>query len=316
MSRGTSILITAGLVLAASLAAAQRLPAHGDEARNSGLVRVGLVGTLFRNTPEALIQIMVRPFKSLLESQTGMAGQVISGGNAENLGKLLKDDQVQLGVFHGLEFAWARLKTPGLKPLLIAVNEKPYLRANLVVRKDSSALAVADLFGKKIALPASSREHCRVWFERRCAKAGASPEKSYKEIATPADAEDALDAVFSGTVAAAVVDSVEMRDYARNKSGRFARLKTLLESEAFPCAVVAYVPGTLAEAQLERFRLGMIAARTNPKGQKLLDLCRITRFEIVPADYEQMLADIVKAYPPVVAKQDAKADTSIDEFDE
>jgi hypothetical protein len=61
---------------------------------------------------------------------------------------------------------------------------------------------------------------------------------------------------------------------------------------------VAYVPGVLPEALLTRFRDGMIAAKDTTRGRQLLELCRITRFETVPGGYEQMLAEIAKAYPP------------------
>jgi hypothetical protein len=58
----------------------------------------------------------------------------------------------------------------------------------------------------------------------------------------------------------------------------------------------------LPEGLLERFREGMIAAKDTTRGRQLLELCRITRFEAPPADYEHMLTEIAKAYPPPVAK--------------
>ena len=99
----------------------------GDEGR---CVRIGLVRTLFRDTSESLMQVIMRPFKSLLETQTGMNGRLISGGDAHNLGQRLKQGEVHFGIFHGVEFAWAKAKFPELKPLLIAVNKQPYLRAS------------------------------------------------------------------------------------------------------------------------------------------------------------------------------------------
>lgn len=272
--------------------------ASGGPAAQQSVVRIGLVGSMFRDTPEPLIQVMIRPLKSLLEGQTGVTGQVIPGADAETLGRQLKDDQVQLGIFHGFEFAWARLKNPGLKPLLIAVHERRFLTALLVVRKDCPAADPADLHGKVVALPRLSREHCRMFLERRCTRPGCTAKKSFAEVTAPADIEDALDAVVDGQAAAAIVDGVGMQGYAREKPGRARKLRTLRESEPFPCAVVAYQPGVLDEGLLERFRDGMIAAKASPRGRQLLDMCRISSFETVPADYEQMLNDIAKAYPP------------------
>jgi ABC-type phosphate/phosphonate transport system substrate-binding protein len=290
----------AAIVLAASLTPAPS--ARAGSTSSSSVVRIGLVGSLFRDTPEPMVQLMIRPFQSLLESQTGVTGQVIAGGDADSLGQQLKDDQVQLGVFHGFELAWARTKIPELKPLLIAVNQQRFLRAVLVVRKDSPASTAADLRGKPIALPRLSREHCRLFLERRCSRKCGKADYAAHEVTAPGDVEDTLDAVVDSEVPAAVVDAIALASYSKSKPGRSAQLKSLQESEAFPCAVVAYIPGVLSETLLEKFRDGMIGAKETVRGRQLLELCRITRFETVPPEYEQMLSDIAKAYPRPQAK--------------
>ncbi len=296
----TSFLAAAGAGLIAALALPQPVPAGGS-AEHLSSVRIGLVGSLFRDTPEPMVQLMIRPFKSLLESQTGVTGQVVTSGDADVLGRQLKDDEVQLGVFHGVEFAWARAKTPELKPLLIAVNEQRNLHALLVVRKDSTVKSAGELRDKAIALPRLSREHCRLFHERRCPRRCCKTGEVAPECAT-GDFEDTLDAVFEDQVGAAVVDAADFNAYAKLKPGRAAKLRVLQESEAFPCAVVAYVPGALPVELLERFREGMIAAKSSPRGRQLLEMCRITRFESVPPEYDQMLVAIAKAYPPPGAK--------------
>src|SRR5437764_104252 len=97
-------------------------PRTAAEEATPAMVRIGLVETLFPDTSEQLMQVMIRPFKSLLETQTGVRGQVLVGGDAESISRLLKEDRIHLGVFHGIEFAWARLKNPDLRPLIIAIN--------------------------------------------------------------------------------------------------------------------------------------------------------------------------------------------------
>jgi ABC-type phosphate/phosphonate transport system substrate-binding protein len=272
--------------------------AHPEEAARGTVLRIGVVGSLFRNTSEPLVQVMMRPFKSLLETQVGVVGNIVASGEAEHLGQELKDDHVQLGVFHGIEFAWARLKNPQLRPLLIAVNHQRFLKAHLVVRRDAKVEQVADLRGRVIALPRMSREHCRLYLERRCVVPGTTSEKYYSTVRTPHDGEDALDEVYEGKAQAAVIDAVELEQYRKAKPRRSSQLRSLQESETFPPAVVAYYPGTLDEDLLARVRDGMIAAKSTPRGQQLLNLCRITSFEEVPADYDKMLEAISKAYPP------------------
>jgi ABC-type phosphate/phosphonate transport system substrate-binding protein len=292
--------ILAGLIFVGSLPPGFSAPAETQ--LPNGTVRIGLVGTLFRDTPEPMVQLIIRPFKSLLESQTGVTGNVVACGDANSLGQELKADRVQLGVFHGVELAWARMKVPELKPLLIAVNEQPFLRAVLVVRKDSKVNSAADLNGKQIALPRLSREHCRLFLERRCARRCNHVENTFQQVTTPLDVEDALDEVVESQVAGAVVDAVAFEGYSKLKPGRSSKLRAVQQSEAFPCAVVAYVPGVLPDRLLERFRDGMIGAKESVRGRQLLELCRITRFEAVPTGYEQMLTDIAKAYPPPATK--------------
>src|SRR4051794_31751019 len=84
-------------------------------------IRIGLVGSMFRDVPEPMLQVLSKPFRSLMEDQAGVVGHVVSCGAAENLALQLKGQNVQLGVFHGFEFAWARKTNPDLKPLMIAV---------------------------------------------------------------------------------------------------------------------------------------------------------------------------------------------------
>jgi ABC-type phosphate/phosphonate transport system substrate-binding protein len=261
-------------------------------------IRIGMVGTLFRDIPEPMIQVLMQPFGALMQTQTGMSGELIKVGSAENLGQQLAGDQVELGVFHGFEFAWARQKHPGLQPLMIAVNQQHHLRALLIVRKECAATSWADLKGKRLALPQGSREHCRLFLDRHCQELGRDTARFFSQIATPANVEEALDKVVDDAVEAAVVDNISLERFQRRKPGRFARLRTLAESEVFPAAVVAYRPGAINEELLQRFRTGMLNASDTALGRQLLTLWKLTGFEAVPADYDQTLKAIVKAYPP------------------
>jgi ABC-type phosphate/phosphonate transport system substrate-binding protein len=278
-----------GLLTLASL----KSPA-AEEAR---CVRIGLVSSLFRDTSEALMQIIMRPFKSLLEAQTGMTGKLVSGGDAQHLGQRLKEGEIQLGIFHGVEFAWAKEKIPQLKPLLIAVNKQPFLRSHLIVRDDGKVNSINDLKGKVVALPALSREHCWLFLQRRCVPDGKTPEKFFSKVSRPRDAAYAIDDVLDGVAAAAIIDDADLEMYRQQSPDYFAKVKVLQQSEMFPSAVIAYYPGNLSTDLLEQFRTGMLAAKDSRQGRQMMQMCRITSFEEVPANFEQMLNDIAKAYP-------------------
>jgi len=297
-----------GGAVAILLTALAAPPATAGDTSSSGAVRIGVARTFFRDTPESLIPVVSRPLKSLVESQTGTSGQIVLGNDAQALGQQLHDGKVQLAVFHGIEFAWAKQKCPDLKPLVLAVCHKPRLRACLVVAKDCQAAGFGDLRGKVLALPRPPREHCLLFAERRCLQCGGPMKQVFKEVKAPTDPEDALDAVVNKVADAAVVDSVALEMYQKAKPGRGARLRVALESEIFPAAVVAYCPGKLSEEVAQRFRDGLLGANRTAKGQQLLSMCRITAFAQVTDDYGNQLKDIARAYPPPAALQTVQPD--------
>jgi ABC-type phosphate/phosphonate transport system substrate-binding protein len=187
-----------------------REPAPAAETLPAKTVQIGLVKSLFRDTPESLIQVLAKPLKTLMEAQTGLTGQLQVAGDANNLGQQLHEAKVQLGVFHGFEFAWARQKYTDLKALVIAVSSNRVLHANLVVHRDSKAECCADLKGTTLAIPRTSREHCHLFLERRCPGAGEAPRKFFGCLTTPATIEDALDDVVDGMAQAAILDSLSL----------------------------------------------------------------------------------------------------------
>jgi len=294
--------LTAGLLGLASV-----LPASEEGAIAPAPVRIGLVRTLFRDVPEPMVQLMMQPFSALMRGQTGLDGRLIPCSDPCALGQLLHEGKMELGVFHGFEFAWAQQKFPDLRPLCIAINRHRHLTANVVVRSDSDATGLADLKGKVVALPRYSREQCRLFLDRACQECGATPQRFFAKIATPANVEDALDDVVRGKLQAAVVDGVSLECYEQVKSGCFARLKVLKQSEIFPAAVVAFRQGALEASTLTRFHDGMIGANQNERGRDLMSMWKLTAFEDVPADYAQTLANIVRSYPHAAAQATASA---------
>jgi ABC-type phosphate/phosphonate transport system substrate-binding protein len=287
------------LMVAAGVFTLLKVPGvGGEEQTHPHPVRVGVPLSFFRDIPEAKAQVLMEPLRLLLEAQTGVRGQLMIVPTAEVVGQQLHDDKVQLGLFHGFEFAWARLKNPQLKPLLLAINQQRQVRAYLLVRNDCCASGFADLSGKAVTMPLQSREHCVLYLERRCRDCGQKPEDFFAKVRIGGDVEDAIDEVVEGTAQATVVDGVSLDWYKRRRPGRFAKVKTLMQSEAFPASVVAYQPGSLSDASLRRFQERMIAANQDRGAQPLLAMCRMTAFEPIPNDYEQNLADILKAYPP------------------
>jgi ABC-type phosphate/phosphonate transport system substrate-binding protein len=261
-------------------------------------VRIGLVETLGQGVPPGLLQLAMRPFKGLMEAQTGLTGEVVPGGDALSLGKKLHDDKLQVAVLHGHEYAWAKMKYPRLQPVALCVNKYRQIRVHLVVRDDSKARSYADLEGKAVSLPRLARGHCRIYFERRCIKPGVAAEKFYKKVEAPFECEDALDDVVDGVVAATVVDAAALEEFRKDKPGRGRRLRTLAESEPFPCGVIAYHEGGLSPSQLRKLRSGLLTAPSTPRGRETLKTLRLTSFETPGKGFTAELKAIAAAYPP------------------
>jgi ABC-type phosphate/phosphonate transport system substrate-binding protein len=293
-STGRGALAVGILVLAFGQARAE------DQAAQSEPVKIGMIGTLFRDVPETTVLIMMAPFGAVMQAQTGVSGELVPGGDAESVGERLATDKLQLAVFHGIEFAWARQKHPELRPLVIAINLQRHLRAHLIVRADNPATSLKDLHDQPFVLPRQSREHCHLFVERQCQGYKKEPRAFFSKITTPASSEEALDDVLDGVAQATVIDGVSLDCYKRRKPGRFTKLKVLETSEVFPAAVVAYKPGALDEATLKRFREGMMTANQSILGRQLLTMWKLTGFEPVPQDYEQTLTEIVESYPAPV----------------
>jgi len=260
--------------------------------------KVGLVETLFPGQTGEQLRKAARPFRSLLESSTGLTGEVVQGGDPLSLADKLKADKVQLGVFHGVEFAWARQRNPKLQVIALCVNKKPTLRAELIVQAASKFMDPADLRGKTLAVPDENREHCNLFLGRKCVPAGTTPEKFYKKVEKRADVEEALDDVVNGNMQAALVDGLAWDAYRKSKPGAAKRLRVLKESEPFPATALACQEGHFTAARVKQIRAGLIRAGTTRRGKQLLDQLRLTAFEAVPAQYEKQLSAILAAYPP------------------
>jgi ABC-type phosphate/phosphonate transport system substrate-binding protein len=261
-------------------------------------VKIGMAGSLVKDVPPALVQVMTPPFQTLMKEHTGLTGEIITAGDANDLGRRLNDKEVQLAVFPGHEFAWAQHKYPELRPLVIAVSHHRTQKAYLVVRNDCGAADLAGLKGKTLALPRKTRDHCLLFLERECKNQGADAKDYFGAVVNQPSIEDALDDVLRDKVQVCVVDCISLETYEQVKPACHARLKILRESEAFPSAVVAYRQGALDAATLTKFRDGMMNASQTKRGKELMGLWKLTSFENVPADFPQTLSNILKAYPP------------------
>jgi ABC-type phosphate/phosphonate transport system substrate-binding protein len=270
----------------------------GERIRDGDTVRIGMVRSLFKDVPESTVTAMMQPFGAVMRAQTGVKGELVCGGSPDELARQIADRDIHLGVLHGIEYAWARVKYPEIRPLVIAVNYNRHLRAHLVVSKNNLAARLEELQGKTLALPPKSRDHCLMFLQRRCQQCQRPPGSFFAKITSPPNAVEALEDVVDGIAQVTIIDAVALDWFKEQKPGRYAKLRILETSEAFPAGVIVYREDTIDEATLNKFRSGMTNMKNTIVGREFLTLWHLSAFEPVPDDYGQTLADIVKVYPP------------------
>ncbi len=292
--------LTAALAVTVLLLQVDRPAVHGD---HRPAVNIGIPQNLFRDFPKVTVEALMPTFTKLMESQTGMRGRVILLSGPDEVRRYLVDNKVQLAVFHGFEFAWAKTQHDELKPLVVVIKQGTKLQAQVIVAKDSPVEKLEDLQGQPVAIPRGTPEHCRLFLSRRTRRIGQRMEQFFGSCVTPPHVAAALDDVAAGKVKATVVDSVAWENYQWMHPAKAAKLRPLVQSEPFPTGVIAYKEGVLPESDLQRFRQGLTSAHSRPEGMQLMMLWKMKRFDVAPPDFQETLAEIVKAYPPPIGEE-------------
>ena len=268
-------------------------------------LRIGMLSGMFRDQQPKVIQALARPFRDLMTKHVGYSGDVEVVDDPHTLCDRLKDGKVQLGVFHGFEFAWAQHRCDDLVPLIVSQPPGGMVQGLLIVLEDSPAKAVADLKEGGVLIPRGAKAHTLVFLDKlRDGLPADTAKPNMKADQTP---EDVLNAVVSGTAKAALVDWAAFDGYKVLNPGAAKGLRVLAKSEQFPPAVVCYRKGVLTDDQVTKIRDGMTASTKTPSGKMLMTLWNLKGFEAPPKGYQTSLDDILKAYP--LPKADPKAET-------
>jgi ABC-type phosphate/phosphonate transport system substrate-binding protein len=261
-------------------------------------VRIGMPATMFRDVKPAVFQALAKPFYSLVEMQTGLKSEMFLIQTPDEMREQLETGKLHFGVFNGFEFAWMKQKSATLQPLMVAAPQHMPLQAIVVVNQSSPVKSINDLKDTAVAMPQGTREYVRLYMTRHCRNCGRSPSGYFREVTTPATPDTALHEVVDGKVQAAIVDGGMYQTYVERYKGRGRRLRVISVSEKFPESVVVYMPGMVNDDVIQRFRQGMSTAHATPLGRQLLSLWSMAGFQAIPANYNQMLAESLKNYPP------------------
>ncbi len=260
-------------------------------------MRIGMIQTLFRGVDPNAMLAFTEPFSELLYSQTGIRGQFRIIPDGKEMARQIHEGELQLGILHGIEFAWVKEKYPDLKPLILAYNHTIKLKGYLLVRNDSGVQTISDLKGKPFSFPKRSLNHCYVFIHTSIQEAGHDPAGFFAPSPCPPNTEAAIDAVLEGKAAATAVDGVTLETYRSRKPGRANQLRVVKESCLYPTATFIYKPDSADPAMVKKFQEGMTTAHTRILGRQMLNLWRLSNFGQVPDEYGELLTGILKVHP-------------------
>jgi len=290
------------LLLAFGLAALLTLPTipvvQGQQGKLN-MLRIGASGSLTGGAGGGKSEAAAtESLESFIKDETGLKAEIVRQKGWDGLAERLAKGELDLGVFQGYEFAWAREKHDGLKPLTLALNVYRYPVVYVVTQRNNAATNFAGLQGQSLALPATGQGYLRLFLERQAEAQGKKLEAFFSKVKAYENSEEALDDVVDGVEKVAVGDRAALDAYKRRKPGRFKQLKEVAHSQPFPPTVIAYYDSRLDKATLLRFRMGLLNAGRTERGQTTLTFFRITGFEAVPADFDRVLAEMRKTIPP------------------
>jgi ABC-type phosphate/phosphonate transport system substrate-binding protein len=288
---GFSLLI--GAVVALGLAP------RADAQPNQPRIKLGMLQGMFRDTPEALVTAVAKPFHELFRRQTGLNGDVEMFPDCEALAQKMKAKQIHIGVFHGFEYAWVKPRYPEIQPLVVTIPPGRKAQACLVVHKDSKAASPADLKGECVRYPTGTKAHCYLFMDRL--REELPDDCCCRSKCEPKSPEEVLDAIAGGQTAAGLVDVSHLTSYETNKPGAYNQLRVLARSEPFPPAVIAYRKDFLDSTVTRQVRNGLVDANKTPQGRAFMMLWKLRGFEDTPANFEAEMQRIAKAYPPPAA---------------
>jgi len=275
----------------------------GGQQKPVDTLRIGASGQLTAHSAASKEEAALETLRVFIKDETGLNNEIVREKDWQTLADKMAKGELHIGVFQGYEFAWARERQANLHPLALAINVYRYPVVYVVAKKDSPARDFAGLKGQSLAVPALGQPYLTLFLERQSLANGLKPEAFFAKITHPENVEDALDDVVDGVVQTAVTDRAGLDAFKRRKPGRFAKLKEVVHSQPLPPVVVAYYDKVLDESTLARFRKGMLEASHKEKGETMLTLFRLTGFETPPSDFDRVLAETRKAYPPPDGKK-------------
>jgi ABC-type phosphate/phosphonate transport system substrate-binding protein len=262
-----------------------------NEPRNK--IRIGTIGAI---APGAKGEAGEASLKGFVQTESQLTAEIIRQQNWQQLADQLGDKKLEVGVFQGQEFAWAKERQPSIKPLALAVHSHRYPVIYIIIAKSDSTKTFEGLRGRAVTVPEGAR-YLRLFVEQQAQGAGQHADAFFSKIDSSDTSEAALDDVVDGDVAAAVVDRAALDMFKRRKPARFAMLKDVSQSRPILPPIIAFADGSIDEATRKKFQTGLVNANKKVRGQSILSAFKLTGFEVPPADFDNVAKDTLQTFP-------------------
>ena len=260
-------------------------------------VRLGATRTLLRGGDPTAAEAALKIIASIFYAQTGVRVHCVTTADGPALAKEMEAGNLTLGLLPGIELAWQGKRNATLQPMLLTCNEKTALRSFLIVRAEDPATSIAGLKDKRLSFPKMSFNHSFLFLDKAIREAQGNPAKFFAACQVADNPDLALEALLEGEADATVVDEVALEVYRDRKPGRAKRLRVLMESCKFPCAVLVCKADEAKSEAVKRIQQGLSTAHERQAGRQMLSLMRLSSFMPVTQEYEQLLKDVLKDYP-------------------
>lgn len=260
----------------------------------SSELKIGLAQPMFRDVPPAMVNAAARPFQTMIQDKAGVKGSVEVVADYTILAEKMRDGKLDIGVFHGYEYAWIK-DTPGLAPMCVTLPNCGKIQVCLVVSADSKAKDPKDLKGACVLVPRGTKGYCHMFLDRlreKCPVGHCCPAKA--SGLTP---DEALGEVAAGNAEAALVDIAALMSMQKEYPGCYKQLRVLAQSDELPSAVVVYRKDALDAAAAARVRKGLLDCVKTPIGKTFAIFWQLKGFDDVTPAYNALVENVLKVYP-------------------
>lgn len=267
----------------------------GDPALPS--LKIGILHSFLGGAENAALLNQAGPLTDVLGSQLGVRLNLAAVPDAAAMSRQIMAGELDLGVMHGIEYAWLRQQAPQLKPIALAMNETIKLRALVIVPAGDEAKTIADLRGTAIFMPRKCLQHCPLYTQKLILDARLDPAGFFSCREQCRNIDDVLDSLVDGKGRCAMVDGLAWGIYQERKPGRAKKLRVLAESGWFPTSAVIAKDGSIDADRLAQIKVGFTTLHEKPMGRQMLMFWRLTQFVHVPAEYETLVQGILQELP-------------------